>query len=139
MNISLGGIKGKIVSKADIVAFLLAAYQRYPDMGRLADHYMNIDPSQYGGLGQALATLKDPKLLKFKLWDSPHLYTTLFKGGVFAYLAAEMGLIDKKWKKTAVKVMKGSGAAALTLGGSMGPTSNIENGSSGGSGSWGSN
>lgn len=123
------------MNKADLIAFALSAYQRYPDMGRLMEHYTNVDPSQYGALGQALATFKDLKLLKFKLWDSPHLYTTLFKGGVFAYLAAEVGLIDKKYKKVAQKLMMGSGAAAITLGGSMGPESNVEHGSSGGSSS----
>lgn len=120
MNISLGGIKGKLMSKADIVAFAVSAYQRYP-MDRLMEHYTDFDPNGSGVVMQLIETLKDPKLLKYKLWDSPHLYSTLFKGGFFAYLAAEVGLIDKKYKNVAVKVMKGSGAAAVTLGGS-GPT-----------------
>lgn len=126
MNISVGGIKNKIIAKADWAAFILGAWERYGDEGglkRLFDHYTNF--GKYGWLDQTLQTLGDPELLKYKLWDSPHGYTGMFKAGVFAYIATELGILDKKWKKPIEKLLKGSGAAAITLGGS-GPNSKAD-------------
>lgn len=130
---NIGGLKTKLINKADLIAFIASAYERYPDINRLFEHYTNF--GEGGFLWQAGATLSDIHLLRYKLWESSHLYTTLFKGGLIAYLATELGFIDKKWRKTLEKVLLGSGAAALTLGGS-GPTSNSY-GSSGGSRGWG--
>jgi len=117
LNINIGGIKNKLISKADWVTFLVSAYKRYDgDLERIFNHYTSFGDT--GVLAQVTHSLRNMQSLKYKLWDSPHGYTGLFRAGVYAYLATEFGLLDKKWKKTIEKVLIGSGAAALTLEGS---------------------
>lgn len=128
LNINVGGIIKKIESKADWVAFLVAAYSRYPDISRLIEHYTNV--GEGGALWQAGQTLQIPGLLKYKLWESPHLYTTAFKYSLFARLLAEIDILPAKYKKLTEKIMIGAGAAAFTLGGS-GPNSNPRHNSRG--------
>lgn len=135
MNISAGGIISKLKKNADWASFLVTALERYP-LDRLVDHYTNF--GEGGFLWQAAETLKDRQLLKYKLWDSPHLYTTAFKYSLIARLLAEIGIVPSKYKKLTEKIMKGAGAAALTLGGSGPPSSsgNKNYSSSGNSETW---
>ena len=139
LNLNVGGIVNKLQKNATLIAFLASAYERYPDLGRLFTHYTNI--GQGGALWQAGQTITNMALLKYKLWDSPHLYTTAFKAALIARLLAEVGIVvPSKYKKLTEKIMWGAGAAAVTLGGS-GPApsggSHGSFGSSGNSPSWG--
>lgn len=118
MNISVGGIVGKLKKNADWAAFLITAYERYPDVGRLIEHYSNIP----NWLNQIAMTVQDKTLLKWKLWNSPHLYTAAFKYSLLARLGIEVGIVPSKYKTLTEKIMKGAGFAALTLGGSGHPS-----------------
>lgn len=111
MNINTNGIISKLKSKADIVAFIIANYEQHGGVGDVFNYYTQ---SNMEFLKEAGRTFTIPGLLKHKLWDSPHLYTTLIKTGIFAYLGIEIGVLDKKWKKTIEKMMWGAGLAALT-------------------------
>lgn len=124
MNINTSGIISKLKNKADIVAFIVSNYEQHGGVGKAFNYYTQSDMEFLKEAGRTFTT---PGLLKHKLWDSPHLYTTLIKTGIFAYLGIEIGVLDKKWKSTIEKMIKGAGLAALTNYGS-GPS-----GSSGGS------
>ena len=106
------------------MAFILANYEQHSGLGGTFQYYTQ---KNLEFLKEAGRTFSSEGLLKHKLWDSPHLYTSLIKAGVFAYLGVEVGVLDKKWKKTIEKVLVGAGLAALTNYGSGA-------GSSGGSG-----
>ena len=72
---------------------------------------------------EAKRTLTNPKMLLSKLGIGDplmggHLYSGIFKGGIFAYLLAEIDIIPAKYKKLAKDVMLGSGIAAVVLPGS---------------------
>lgn len=125
MNINTSGIMKKLTDKADLIAFLASGYYRFDgDTGRFLRNYTSKDFMQ-----NLKWAIKDPK---FFLWDSDHLYTQLFKGGVYAWLAAEFGIIQPKYKAIAKKVMWGAGVAAMTLPGSHGaPSSGGSDGSYG--------
>lgn len=129
MNINTSGIVNKLSKHADILAFIASGYYRFDgDFGGIIKNYTSKDFLQ-----NLKFTLKNPK---YSLWDSDHLYTMLFKGGVFAYLAAELGIIAPKYKAIAKKVMTGAGIAAMTLPGSHDARSSSSGGSSGSGGGW---
>lgn len=130
MDLKLGGITKKLEDNAAILAFAGSAYSRQPDITALINHFTNLNTEgissgsgNYGALGEAILTLTDMQQLKYKLIDSDHLYTTLFKVGIGAYLASEFGIIGAKWKSIGKDIAKGAGAAAIVLPGS-GPRSN---------------
>jgi hypothetical protein len=115
----INSIIGKAEDKADWIAGILGAWERFNgDIGRIIDHYTRLDPKGEGVATEVLRTLSNWKLLTYKLLQSPHVYTTEFKVGLGLYLASEFGLIPAKHKKTAEKILWGSGLAALTLPGS---------------------
>ena len=118
MNFNVKGIQKKLMDKADWVAFLVSAWERYDgNIGGILGHYTSLDP-EHGFLNELRRNLTNIGSLKWSLWESPHLYTTIFKISTMARLAVEVGLIPPKYKKTLEKVMLGSGIAAITLAGS---------------------
>lgn len=132
MNVNLGGIKNKLMNKAEYVAFLVSAYERFDgDLSTVSNHFL-----KGGAIREVTKNIGDLDLLKHKLWDSEHGYTGIFKMGVYAYIAAELGLLDKKYKKTIEKVLWGSGLAAVVLPGHGGASSGSSGGSSGGGQGW---
>lgn len=113
MNLNVSGIMGKLQKNADWVAGLASVYERFNGDLTWAWQWFTKD-----ALNEVMNMLKNPQIIKYKLLDSPHAYTGIFKMSLIAYLAAEAGLIAPKYKTLAVKAMKGSGVAALVLPGS---------------------
>ena len=107
----LGGIVTKALNKADWIAGIASVISRYG--GTNIGHLMQDLPKEIEWL------MKDPLIrIQYKLFTSPHLYTQLFKLGMMGWLAGQTGLVDAKWGKAGMKVMKGAGIAALVLPGS---------------------
>lgn len=113
MNLNVSGIMGKLQKNAEWLALLAGLYERYPSVGGLMEHLNPLN--KMGAMAEIQRTLSDFGLLKHKLLDSPHLYTSMFKGSIIAYLLAELGIIPSKYKKLASKIAWGSGAAAVTM------------------------
>lgn len=131
MNLSVSGIKNKLMKNADWVAFLASIYTRFDgDLGFIQDYFLKPEHMW----AQLTGTLTDWETIKWKLLKADHLATGLFKGSLLAYLLVEIGIIPKNYKKTVEKVMMGSGIAAIITPGS-GPQRGDR--SSGPSGSWG--
>ena len=133
LNLNVSGIVGKLQKNAEWLAFLAGAYERFGNLGGVVNQLNVLKGPQAGVILELQRCLADPNILKYKLLDSPHLYTTMFKGSIIAYLLAELGIIiPSKYKKLATKIAWGSGIAALTMPGS-GPyqSSNSNRGSSG--------
>ena len=122
MDLKLGGITKKLEDNAALLAFGAGAWSRIPNFNSLIGHFTNFGTGQaggtYGALGEAINTLTSPELLKYKLLDSPHLYTALFKLGVGAYIAGELGIVAPRWKNLGLDIAKGAGAAAIVISGS---------------------
>ena len=118
MPFNLKGIQKKLMDKADWVAFLASTWERYDgNISGILGHYISLDP-EHGFLNELRRNLTNIGSLKWSLWESPHLYTTIFKISTMARLGVEVGLIPPKYKKTLEKAMLGSGIAAITLPGS---------------------
>ena len=129
LNLNVSGIIGKLQKNAEWLAFLAGIYNRYPNISALMEHLNPLNP--LGMVAEVQRTLSDFGLLKHKLVDSSHLYTTMFKGSIIAYLLAELGIIPSKYKKLATKVAWGSGGAALVMPASYQGSPNKGFGSSG--------
>ena len=71
----------------------------------------------YGALGETIFTLTNLETLKFKLLESPHLYTMEFKLGIAAYIAGELGIIPAKYGELGKNIAIGGAIAAVTTGG----------------------
>ena len=134
MDINLGGITKKLEDNAPLVAFIASAYSRFDgDIDKLLGQF-----TSGNFLKEAQASLTWPNLLLAKLdlkkvsGYGGHLYGGLFKGGILAYVLAEIGIIPAKYKKLATDVMWGSGLAAVVLPGSPGAGYSSGNSSSGG-------
>ena len=127
MNLNVGGIMKKLEQNADWVAALISVYQRFD--GNLDQVWQQYTSTRV--MNEIQNTLTHPWLIKHKLLESDHLYTGLFKAGIGAYIASELGIIPSKYKNIAKKIMWGSGVAAITLPGSG---ESHSHGSSGGSG-----
>jgi hypothetical protein len=56
--------------------------------------------------------------LKWKLWQSPHLYTILIKAGIAMWAAGKLGVIPTRFEKLGVNIGKGAVIAALLMPGS---------------------
>lgn len=136
--VNLKGIQNILMKKADYVAFLASAYERLPDVGDIFNHYTSFGEDR-GALYELRKNLTNMDSLRWSLWDSPHLYTTIFKTATIARVAIELGLIPPKYKKALEKAMLGSGLGAITLPGhapaSYNPSGNKSSG--GNSVSWG--
>lgn len=138
--LNLGGIKNKLMSKADWIAYVMSAWERIPDMDVLFKHIT--DFSTEGALGEIGKSLTwkgadGSPLIVWKLMKSGHLYSSLFKVGGLAMILDELnlGIIPKQYLKVGKKLVMGSIAAALTMPGSGVPPSN--SGGKSPSGSWG--
>lgn len=121
MDINLGGIKGKLEKNAMAITFALTAWERAGSLNGVINQYTNFRSSgqgNYGFIGELENTLRNTGLLKYKLLDSPHMYTTAFKYSAIAYIAAELGVIPVHYKKLTKDVMIGAAAVALTMPGS---------------------
>lgn len=115
VNFNLNGIQKKLMDKADWIAFLAGAWERYNgDLSAMFKHYTTVN-SERGFLLELRRNLTNMDSLKWSLWDSPHLYTTIFKTTTIARLLVEVGLIPPKYKKVIEKAMLGSGLGAITL------------------------
>jgi hypothetical protein len=114
MDISLGGITKKLEDNALILAFAASAFERFNgDINTIIGNYTNFGENGVGG--ELRRTLTDLGTLKYKLLNSPHLYTGIFKGGIAIWLLAEMGIIPSKYGKLGKDLLMGSGIAAVTL------------------------
>lgn len=123
MDFKIDNIIGKVEDKADWAAFGIGVYERLPDISALMKYFTS---------RQVLDELKKDTNLQYlwnKLWNSDHLYSTMFKYSVIAYIAGELGILPARYKKIAEKVAWGSGLAGAVSWG---------HGGSGGSGSGGS-
>lgn len=111
---NISGIINKLEDKADWVAALASIYSRFGgDLSQAFNWYSQ------NALNDLLnVTLTNPAMIKYKLLDSSHAYTSLFKISLLGWFAGEFGVIPKRYQDLAIKVMKGSGIAALTLPGS---------------------
>lgn len=124
--INVGGLIGKLEKNADYVAAALCVYDRFKgDVGQIFRHFTSKD-----FLDELQASITSLDQLKYKLLESPNLYTGVFKMSAIGYLLAEAGLINAKYKRLAQKLMWGSGLVALTTPGS-GPNPPTYSGSSG--------
>jgi len=112
MNINASGLVNKAKAKADWIAFLASAYERFDgDVGRIFSHYTSASP-----LNNLNRVLKNPaQALKHRLWNSDHAYTGIFKLALIARGLVEVGILPSKYKTVSEKVMFGAGAAAVTL------------------------
>lgn len=134
MNLNLGGIERKLMDKADLVAFLASGYMRFDgDLGRLLHQYTSKDV-----INELMFSLGSIEQIKWKLLDTGHAYSNIFKMALYGRIATEFGILTK-YKKTLDKVLLGSGLAALTLPGSSPPSRSSGFSSSGNSVSWGYN
>ncbi len=127
MNFS--GILAKLEDHADLIAGLAAAWERYPNLDELMNYATNpqhIMMEMQATFGSGFAGLK------YKLLDSPHLYTGLFKAGAALWILGQVDLIPKRYEDLGGKVAKGAGIAALLLPGS-GPIPDVHNGLNSGS------
>jgi len=118
MNVNLGGIMKKLENNAHWISFLASGYMRFNgDIDALINQYLS-----GGVISELTRTLEyGPTFIKWKLFDTPHAYSGLFKASLYAWLAEEFGIVPSKYKGTIEKVMLGSGLAALTLPGSSPP------------------
>jgi len=138
MNFNPSGILNKLKGNAELVTFLASAYKRFNgDIGAILHNYTSQDFLQNLGF-----SIQDFNSIKYYLFESPHLYSTIFKTSFIVWIAGELGFL-KQYQTLAKKAMWGSGIAALTLPGSKGtPTNapslfgNRSNTSSGNSPSW---
>jgi len=115
LNINLNNIQKKLMTHADKIAFLYAGYSRFDgDLGQLMHHYTSKDV-----IDELRNTLKGGlEGIKWKLFDTGHAYSEIFKISIGAYILAELGVVPPKYKKTIEKVLWGTGLAAITLQGS---------------------
>lgn len=121
MNID--GIIGKIEDKADWAAGIAAVYLRSLE----GDFPITDLPASI--MTQLGFLFKDPvNIIKYKLWDSTHAYTGLFKIGALLWGAHQVGLVDARYGKIGEKIAKGAGIVALVLPGS-GPVPDAPNSS----------
>lgn len=123
-----------IISAAEDHATLLTfvgtglhrAYEDVPTdpVGRLL-HYFNVTDPLGGPLYELKHDFSSFADLRWKLWDSPHLNTMLFKvgAGVAIFDKIIPGVIPSRYAKLAEKVAIGAGASALIFPGS-GPAGN---------------
>jgi hypothetical protein len=130
--LNLEGIFDKAKDHADKIAFALAAYERLGGIDGMANHFL-AHPQNV--LGEVTRTLTSLDLLKYKLLDSPHAYSGIFKISAIARILAEIGIVPAQYKGLTEKIMWGSGLAAITLPGSgPAPTHNYFSGNSGNAG-----
>ncbi len=102
----------KISSKADLLAGAISVYYRMKEGGVPGNFFHDI-PNELKWL------MEDPiARANYKLFQSPHLYTQLVKGGIFLYVLGETGILNKKYSVLGEKIAKGAGFAALLLPGS---------------------
>lgn len=104
----IGGILSKIEDKADYAAAAVSIYSRMAETNMSLEEYVQRIPAELQSF------LRNPiPNIQWKLLNSPHLYTQLFKLGAVLYIGAEAGVIGAKWKTIGAKVAKGAGAVAL--------------------------
>lgn len=144
MNLNVGNIFKTAQAKADWIAALLSIHERFDGNWQTAfDHF-----TSKWALHEVQVSFSSIDHLKWKLWNSPHLSTSLFRLGLMARIGVELGFLPSKYKKLTEKVMTGAGVAAITMPASMqamnamkgsGPTPSGSKGSygSGHSPSWG--
>lgn len=120
-------LPNKIISTVEKNATILAAAGSM--LGRFAEG-SPVDPigdlvnfftmqSSWNVMTELNHTLNDPNgligNLKWKLWQSPHVPTQLFKVGLALYAAGEIGLIPSKYGNIGKKVATGAGIAAILI------------------------
>lgn len=125
MNLGIDGIFEKIKAfvekNPETVAFGVSAWERQGSVTSIISHYANFNSEasgNYGALGELQNTLMHTDLLKYKLLESPHLYSKIFKWSAIGYILGELGLLSPHYKELAKRIATGSGLAALTLPGS---------------------
>jgi hypothetical protein len=128
--LNLEGIFDKAKDHADKIAFIVAAWERLGGIDGIANHYLANPQNVFG---EVTRSITDLNLLKYKLLDSPHAYSGIFKISAIARILAELGIVPAQYKALTEKIMWGSGLAAISLPGSgPAPTHNYFSGNSGG-------
>jgi hypothetical protein len=124
------------LKKAEDHAFALAfglgtishAKEAYGSYGAALSYFMNDLKGAHGPFYELMYDVENPEFLVWKIWDSGHLYSKLFKLGTYAYLADMFGLkLIAGQGSLGKKLMKGAGLAAALNQGSgdgTGPASN---------------
>lgn len=143
MNVE--GIGKNIIGKLEDNAMLLtavgAAYARAAEDGDglsgLIRQFTTFSATD-GFIGELLADvgLKQGSAgaldnLKWKLWESPHLYTKLIKVGLAVWIGGQLGIVPARYEKLGANIGKGAAIAALLMPGhgSTGAPSNSSTGS----------
>ena len=114
MNLNTSGIFKKIENNAEWITLAVTMWHRFAEenigLGGMLEHQL--------GKGWALVELQRSfasfGALKWKLWESPHLFTSAFKAALMARLGVEFGVVPPKYKKLIEKIMLGAGITALT-------------------------
>jgi len=119
MDFNLNGIAGKLEKNAELLTAIAAIYSRNQE-GMGWDYFTN--PTGPNGILHGIQyTLTHPEHLKYKLLDSQHLYTGLFKLGVGLMIAGELGApIVGKYARLGEKIAKTAAIMAIILPGSGG-------------------
>lgn len=110
---NVGGIVSKLEKNAELVTAGISVYQRFGNISDSINHFTSMDV-----FTEVQRTFTEKGLLKFKLLDSPHLYSGLFKIGAALYVGKELGIVPARWGKIGEKVAIGSGVSAILLPGS---------------------
>jgi hypothetical protein len=124
---TVGKIEKIVIDNATILSFFGSALARAGEanpadpIGELIS-MLNPIGTSYGPIYEIMHNLNFAGL-KYKLIDSPHAATTLFKIGIGAWIASELGVIPAKYGSLGKKVATGAGIAALITPGS-GPNEN---------------
>ena len=113
MDIKMGGIMSKLKKNADWAAYIVSSYSKLGGIDGMIDYHTHPE-NLLTELKNTLNTAQFPGLIKEKLWTGDNTYTGLIRLSVYAWLAAEVGLIGKGWQGTAKKIATGAGIAALT-------------------------
>lgn len=130
MDLSAGKIMDTVESHATALTFLLTSYARTAEgapadpLGDLVKYFTFQMPTT--PLTELTQDFSSFAALKWKLWDSPHANTGIFKMAAIVWaLGKFVDVIPAKYVNLAGKVATGAAASALLLPGS-GPAGNSQ-------------
>jgi hypothetical protein len=118
----IGGLVSKFEKNAELIVVIGSGYAHEREfgggLGGLFGYLTgDLTGKRKGPLAEIQKDIEDPDFFFYKLLESGHLYSTLFKIGVGGYIAGEMGFLTK-YKKLSEKLAKGGFIAAAVLQGS---------------------
>jgi hypothetical protein len=124
----IGGIPAKLEKHAEKLAAGLGMYAHEREYGggiQTLIQYLTNDftGKGHGALYEIQYDVQHPDFYVWKLLNSGHLYSTLFKIGAIAWGAGELG-ITSKYKTLGKKLATGSAIAAALMQGSGNGASN---------------